>query len=90
MRTFYGVHWWLKDNSDFREIDSFTTQKQAIAKARTLANNGNGYHSFIIYAYHAELANDDFIEDDRIYKRQKWEKIDDDFEKLCDIEGKTI
>lgn len=90
MKTFYAIHWWLKDNSDFREIDQIPTLKQALQKASVLFITGKDYHSFTIYAYHAELIDRDFIESDKLYRRQQWQRIDDDFEKCWDINGRPI
>jgi len=90
MRTFYGVNWWLKDKDDFRDIDGYTTLKQALSKAKALRESGKGYHSFIIYAYHTELIDADFIESDILYRRQRWQRLDDDFEKLWDINGEPF
>lgn len=87
MKTFYGVHWWLADNSDFNEIDGIEALENALAKARELNSAGKGYRDFTIYTYHAELIDDSFYEDGRFYPREKWQKIDDDFEALWDIEG---
>jgi hypothetical protein len=82
MRIFYGIQWWLQDNSDFRELDGFTSLKQAKGKAKQLSHEGKGYHSFMAYAYHAELVNDDFWEDGKLYPHQKWQRVEDDFEKV--------
>ena len=87
MRTFYGVHWWLSDNTDFNEIDGIDTLKEALAKAQRLNQAGKGYRDFTIYAYHAELLDDPFWEDGQFYPRQKWQRVDDDFEELWDIKG---
>ncbi len=90
MRTFYGINFWLKDSSDFRDIDGYTTLKQALVTAKRLENKGKGYHTFTIYAYHAELIDDDFEENGIIYHRQKWQTVDDDFDKCYDIDGKLF
>ncbi len=89
-KTFYGIIYWLQDTSDFGDLNGYPTLKQALAKAKALRDNGEGYHSFTIYAYHAELITDDFIEDGRIYHRQKWQRLDDGYENLRDINGEPI
>lgn len=90
MRTFYGVHWWLDGDSDFNEVDGINSLGKALAKARNLQAAGKGYHDFLIYAYHAELVDDGFWEGGYYYPRQKWQKIDDDFEQLWDIAGVRV
>jgi len=89
-RTFYGVHWWLADNEDFNETDGIETLGKALAEAKSLDGAGKGYHSFTIYAYHAELVDDSFDDDGVLYTRQKWQKIDDDYEALWDINGNKV
>lgn len=90
MRTFYGINFWLKDSSDFRDIDGYTTLKQVLSAAKRIDGKGKGYHTFTIYAYHAELIDNDFEEAGIVYHRQKWEKVDDDFDKCWNIEGKPF
>lgn len=90
IRTFYGVHWWLDGDNDFNEVDGIDSLGKALAKARNLSMAGQGYHDFIIYAYHAQLVDDSFWEGRHFYPRHKWERVNNDFEQLWDIKGNVI
>ena len=90
VKTFYGVHWWLADESDIRVLDGFGTLPEALAKAKELRKKGKGYHDFTIYAYHAKLVDEPFWHEGNLYHYQHWIKVDDDFEESWDIEGNKI
>jgi len=91
IRTRYGLHWWLSDNTDFREIDNLMSFEEATTKAIELSNAGKGYHSFIIYAYHEQLLDAPFWEHGQVQARKRWQKVDDDFaaEYIWAIEGNS-
>jgi hypothetical protein len=90
VRTFYGIQWWLADESDIRTADGIDTLEQALSMARELNDAGKGYHDFTIYAYHAKLVNEPFPHQGVMWPYRHWQKLDDGFEQYWDISGKEM
>ena len=90
IRTFYGVQFWLADESDVRVTDQIETLDLALQKARELSKAGKGYHDFDIYAYHAEYINEPFTHQGVTHPYWHWVKIDDGFVKNWDINGREL
>lgn len=85
MRTFYGVQWWLADESDIRVLEGYGSFEQVLAKAKQLERVGKGYHDFTIYAYQAKLVNEPFWHEGHLYPNEYWQKLENNFEETWDI-----